>query len=391
MTPKIIHSLSEISELCGDIYIYGKGLGGETIFHVLPYDIRSRVVGFLDTYASGEYLGLPVYRSEQFLPTIPSDSIIILASVFEEQILNTISIFGAPTLTVLKMWDFIEAGAYCYGEDESSSAKDKCRNIVERLEDTASKDLYQKLFNTRIRGDLGDHAYNLKADQEFRTHFLDKIGGEEYLALVGAGIYLDYLVLENIETVIEGGLYDGYNTHQFVPVIGPKGKIYSFEPNYDELASGLAHDPRKGMYLKYLSKHPCVEIIAKGLMDTEREVRFGGNGQADMQRVIETGGRVVQVTSVDQFTRERNLDRVDLIKLDIEGAEPDCLKGAEQTLLTLRPQLAISIYHTKEQFLDIPYDLMERLDNYAFYLGHYCALPRYDTVLYAVPRELLST
>ena len=55
----------------------------------------------------------------------------------------------------------------------------------------------------------------------------------------------------------------------------------------------------------------------------------------------------------------------------------------------MRPQLAISSYHSDSDFLNIPLYLYENLENYTFRLGHYS--PSIDeTVFYAVPNEYIS-
>ena len=53
----------------------------------------------------------------------------------------------------------------------------------------------------------------------------------------------------------------------------------------------------------------------------------------------------VPVTTVDRFVQQRKLDRVDVIKMDIEGAEELALRGAEQTIREHRPKWMISSYH----------------------------------------------
>lgn len=46
---------------------------------------------------------------------------------------------------------------------------------------------------------------------------------------------------------------------------------------------------------------------------------------------------------------ELGVKRVDFIKIDAEGAELDILKGAERTLRTGKPFLAIATYHTPSE------------------------------------------
>ena len=45
---------------------------------------------------------------------------------------------------------------------------------------------------------------------------------------------------------------------------------------------------------------------------------------------------------------------VSIIKMDIEGAEQNALRGAEETIKTQRPKFAVSIYHSLEDFIKIP-------------------------------------
>ena len=96
----------------------------------------------------------------------------------------------------------------------------------------------------------------------------------------------------------------------------------------------------------------------------------------------------IETENIDNFVQEKNL-KIDFIKMDIENAEMNALKGAEKTLVTQRPQLAVSIYHSNEQFCEIPIYLKTLLKNYEFRLGHYssCLL---ETVIYAIPEELIK-
>ena len=74
--------------------------------------------------------------------------------------------------------------------------------------------------------------------------------------------------------------------------------------------------------------------------------------------------------------------------MDIEGAELPALKGGLEIIKRHRPQLAISIYHSSEDFINIPLYLSENLENYTFKIGHYSPLI-YETVFYAIPNELI--
>jgi FkbM family methyltransferase len=53
----------------------------------------------------------------------------------------------------------------------------------------------------------------------------------------------------------------------------------------------------------------------------------------------------VPVTTIDALTDRLNIDRVDFIKMDIEGAERHALHGAAGTLRRFGPRIAVASYH----------------------------------------------
>ena len=55
--------------------------------------------------------------------------------------------------------------------------------------------------------------------------------------------------------------------------------------------------------------------------------------------------KTVNVTTIDEFVKSNNIEKVDFIKADIEGAERDMLRGATEVLKKFAPKLAICIYH----------------------------------------------
>ena len=62
----------------------------------------------------------------------------------------------------------------------------------------------------------------------------------------------------------------------------------------------------------------------------------------------ECPGVKVPATSIDETVSRLNLDRVDFIKMDIEGAERHALRGARRSLARFGPRLAVCIYHRSD-------------------------------------------
>jgi hypothetical protein len=87
--------------------------------------------------------------------------------------------------------------------------------------------------------------------------------------------------------------------------------------------------------------------------------------------------------SLDEYLKNEK-EPVTFIKMDLEGAELNALKGAEQTIKEQKPKLAISIYHKPEDIWEIPNLLLELVPDYKFYIRHYTLIGA-ETVLYALP------
>jgi len=62
---------------------------------------------------------------------------------------------------------------------------------------------------------------------------------------------------------------------------------------------------------------------------------------------------LVNVKRLDTAAKEYQVQRLDFIKIDVEGAELLLLKGAEKTLREFRPNLAIAAYHYPKEIDDL--------------------------------------
>jgi len=184
--------------------------------------------------------------------------------------------------------------------------------------------------------------------------------------------------------VIDGGGGWGDTALYFAHRVGDQGKVHAFEFNSENLE----------ILNKNLNLNPellkRIEVVPRALWGTSKEViRYSHNGPATSlaQSMGNDGKGSLQVTtvSIDDFVRERELPKVDFIKMDIEGAELSALKGAEETLRLFRPNLAISIYHRDVDFVEIPEYLKNLALRYEFYLDHFTIYGE-ETILFATPK-----
>ena len=153
------------------------------------------------------------------------------------------------------------------------------------------------------------------------------------------------------------------------------GSYYAFEPdptNYEKLKSRMQNLPLDV---------PGVSFPL-GVAEKVKQVRFSADGNLGAA-ISEIGDTVIQVTSLDSALM--NIP-INYIKMDIEGAEMDALRGSLEVLKRNKPSLAISAYHKPEDLWEIGLWL-DGLDlGYKFALrqyGHQC----FDTVLYAFVRN----
>lgn len=103
-----------------------------------------------------------------------------------------------------------------------------------------------------------------------------------------------------------------------------------------------------------------VTLYPKGLWDREEFLTLRMNpknsGENGVVMDIEGGieGPKVHLTTIDHLVVDLALERVDFIKMDIEGAEQKALEGAKVTLQRFHPRLAITSYHMPDDPDQIP-------------------------------------
>jgi FkbM family methyltransferase len=103
-----------------------------------------------------------------------------------------------------------------------------------------------------------------------------------------------------------------------------------------------------------------VIVVPKGVWDKEDilTLRVDPTNSAADTFVLHPHGTVdlekIPLTTIDKLVSDLKLERVDYIKLDIEGAEPKALAGAKETLAKYRPRISISSYHEPDHPKIIP-------------------------------------
>jgi hypothetical protein len=88
------------------------------------------------------------------------------------------------------------------------------------------------------------------------------------------------------------------------------------------------------------------------------------------------------LVSLDDFLSEKEQREITYIKLDIEGAELEALKGMKKIIATCKPKLAICIYHKPTDLWTIPLFIRSLNPSYKLYIRQHDRV--HETVCYAL-------
>jgi len=178
-----------------------------------------------------------------------------------------------------------------------------------------------------------------------------------------------FLCLTSNEVFVDCGAFDGDTILSFNNAVGGQyKKIFALECDKINVTK----------LKEKLSSQTNVEIIEKACYSEKKTLSFFNNGTME-SKIDNSGNITIETEKIDNIVSNF---KTTYIKMDIEGAELEALKGAEYTIKKDKPKLAISIYHKKEDLLTIPQYILSLNDNYNLYLRHY-GDTLYETVLYA--------
>jgi FkbM family methyltransferase len=147
----------------------------------------------------------------------------------------------------------------------------------------------------------------------------------------------DIINLGSDEIFVDCGVYDFATSNQFIrETKGDFRLIFGFEPDNDNFKTSSKNVPTY-----YKDK---VSLYNIGSWSGSRTLRF--NKEASLISGVDPNGVIkISVDSIDNVVLD---NPVSYIKMDVEGAELESLKGAVNTILKNRPKLAICLYHNVE-------------------------------------------
>ena len=246
---------------------------------------------------------------------------------------------------------------------------------VKLTPDTDAIDFYAKNAN-RV-----DAVARILADEQSRKVYLgmikfrqtyDKRDYPSYTSLK-TEYFIREVTFDRDEVFVDCGAYDGDTMNAFVKRCPHYKHIIAFEPDIRNFAK-LKHKH---------GNNPRMTLINAGVYDHDGNVHFDERGDVGSKIGDESdNGVTISVKAIDAL----DLPKITFLKMDIEGAELNALKGAEKTIVRDKPKLAICIYHSHDDMLRIAETIHALVPEYRLYIRQHGYYFPYvcETILYAL-------
>ena len=147
-------------------------------------------------------------------------------------------------------------------------------------------------------------------------------------------------------TFVDVGAQIGYYSLKAAPVVGPGGHVIAIEPNPETVAKLENNIRASGAKVISVAPVACsdseatLELFAASAANT-------GETSLSKANASQSGAAIhsykVRARPLDDIVRESGVSRVDVVKIDVEGAEYLVLKGSQATLARYHPMVLMEI------------------------------------------------
>ncbi|PCJ49958.1 MAG: hypothetical protein COA74_03990 [Gammaproteobacteria bacterium] len=369
-----------LPQIEGKVYLFGAGEVSQAFAKKLERITDTPISGFLTTYPSYKINIGRVNNYKDHWTAINQPNItIIVINQFAREIINLLRLMNIKA-RIINAIHLIFPFAHLLSQNNETAILKRADAIEIALTSHRSKHLYRELIRCRT-----SKVIKQSIQETYENFYLlmnEYYGlGDNYCSQH----YFEHHELEKLQTIVEGGVCFGDISRKLLPLLSSKGQLHAFEPGFNEIITQTNDKP-----LHRIIKNPKYQnqfkINVQALWH-KTESLFFSNDRNFTRRHISNSGTKIDAISLDEYSKKVNLNSLDLIKLDIEGAEPNFIEGAICTIKRFRPSLSISIYHNNDQIVKIPEMLIKELEDYRFEIGHHSNSPWLETVLYAVPEK----
>ena len=342
------------------IFIFGTGSFGRDTAKALQingYNVR----GFIsNTETSSDINKLPVYSWKGLQGHA---DIQVLIAVFNPDHALPLFLKEAENYgykNVFLPWDYyghIENNMgwrfWLKGKDFLSIYQKQLDDVIPLLEDDISRDCLSNVFRFRSGNFLDYGKFNHKECQYFNELTLNS--------------------KKEITGYLDIGAFHGENLIELETQL-PVKMAMLLEPdrhNFKELTKNNKNFTSQSVHL-----------LPVAGSDQNRFVSFNDTGSGS-SGIAPNGKDKILCVRLDDVVPSS--EKIDFIKMDVEGEELSVLMGAKNLINVNRPTLAISLYHNWDDLWNIPKYLHKTHHGYSLFVRQHMN-NSFDLVLYAVPK-----
>lgn len=339
------------------IVLYGTGNGADKIIDACEsYGIRLSGV-----FASDGFVRDRVFRDMRVLSYSEvrerfGDDIVVLPA------------FGSTRDEVLDFFDLLDArheliipevplyGGGIFDARHYSLMREKLSSVFSMLSDDYSRELFCDAVDFRLTGKLGCLKRCESVESSLRS----------------------MPFAHSASVCLDGGAFRGDSAQDMLSAFPNVKRIIALEPDpatYKRLCAFA--DGTNGVVFP-------VNSALGNFVGVRECVSSGSRGSG-----ISGKSRRARVTSISCDTVDRlcENERLDFLKLDVEGFESDALEGARESITRDRCAVSVSLYHKTDDLAELPLLLKEMLGDCDMYLRRPRCVPMWDLTLYVCPRR----
>ena len=189
----------------------------------------------------------------------------------------------------------------------------------------------------RVRREGLEFDLNLREAGERRVYLGRSFPGVDELAIAAAP-------LGEGSVAVDVGANVGFYTLYLARAVGASGRVHAFEPNPKLCRRLRRHVELNGFTnvtvncVALSGSHGRAELVVPpGDNSGAAGLASDGNGMDGSTRIE------VPVTTLDDYATEQGVDRIDVVKIDVEGYEPFVLEGARGVIQTFKPRMLVEV------------------------------------------------
>ena len=177
----------------------------------------------------------------------------------------------------------------------------------------------------------------------------------------------------NCSTIFDVGANRGEITSKYAELF-PEASIFAFEPfpaSFNILESCFSGNKKIRCFRNAIGEtNTRGKLFVNNNVDTNSLLSSKKIGLSSDQQVRNVGAIEVDILTIDEFCRNKHVDKIDILKLDIQGSELSALIGATDLLSKKKVKIIYSETYFKEQYVDQPlfHDIAKFLQGYGYHL-----------------------